>query len=128
MNCLLDSCTFLWLAQQPAQISPAAAAAIDEPANDLWLSDASILEIVLKHSAGKLPLPDAPRIWIPDKLNYHQVQSLPLTPDIMYRSGELPRTHADPFDRLLAAQAIEAGMTVLSPDAPLSQLGASRLW
>jgi PIN domain nuclease of toxin-antitoxin system len=37
-------------------------------------------------------------------------------------------THSDPFDRMLAAQAIDAGMTILSPDAPLSGLGASRLW
>ena len=38
------------------------------------------------------------------------------------------RVHPDPFDRLLAAQAIESGMTILSPDAPLSLLGASRVW
>jgi PIN domain nuclease of toxin-antitoxin system len=40
----------------------------------------------------------------------------------------LPRVHADPFDRLLAAQAMEHGMTILSPDTPLSLLGASRIW
>ena len=128
VRCLLDTCTFLWLAQQPTQISPTAAAAINEPGNDLLLSDVSILEIVLKHAAGKLPLPDAPRTWIPEKLKFHQLDSLPLTLEVFYRSGELPRVHADPFDRLIAAQAIEAGLVLLSPDAPLSSLGASRLW
>jgi PIN domain nuclease of toxin-antitoxin system len=107
---LLDTCTFLWLAQQPSQISAAAAAAIDDPANDLGVSEASLLEVVLKHAAGRLPLPDAPRVWIPEKLEFHQLQLLSLTPEVIYRCGELPKAHADPFDRLLAAHAIEAGM------------------
>ncbi len=125
---LLDTCAFLWLAQQPAMVSPRAAAAIDDAGNELFVSDVSIWEITLKHSAGRLPLPGAPRRWIPAKLSYHQLQSLRLDHAALYRSGELPRLHPDPFDRLLAAQAIEAGMTLLSPDAPLSLLGAARLW
>ena len=128
MKLLLDTCTFLWLAQQPDKISSAASDLIDEPDNNLLLSEVSVLEIVMKHSAGKLPLPDLPKKWIPAKLNYHQLVSLPLSAEIMYRSGELPRVHNDPFDRLLAAQAIEAGLTVVSPDKPISDLGASRVW
>ncbi len=125
---LLDTCAFLWLAQQPAMVSPRAAAAIDDAGNELFVSDVSIWEITLKHSAGRLPLPGAPRRWIPAKLSYHQLQSLRLDHAALYRSGELPRVHPDPFDRLLAAQAIEAGMTLLSPDTPLSLLGAARVW
>jgi PIN domain nuclease of toxin-antitoxin system len=125
---LLDTCTFLWLAQQPSQISAAAAGAIDDPANDLGVSEVSLMEVVLKHAAGKLPLPDAPRVWIPAKLDFHQLQLLSLTPEVIYRCGELPKVHADPFDRLLAAHAIEVGMPVLSPDWSLSLLGASRIW
>jgi PIN domain nuclease of toxin-antitoxin system len=125
---LLDTCTFLWLAQQPAMISPTAATAINDPSNDLFLSDTTVLEIVLKYSAGKLPLPGAPNAWIPEKVRFHQLQSLALTREAVYRSGDLPRVHADPFDRLLAAQAIESEMTLISPDAPLSLLGASRIW
>lgn len=109
-------------------ISSTAAEAINDPSNELFLSDASILEIVLKHSAGKLPLPGAPRTWIPAKMSFHQLQSLALTHHAVFRSGELPRVHPDPFDRLLAAQAVEEGMTLLSPDTPLSRLGASRIW
>jgi PIN domain nuclease of toxin-antitoxin system len=125
---LLDTCTFLWLAQQPAMISSTAAEAINDPSNELFLSDASIIEIVLKHSAGKLPLPGPPRAWIPEKVSFHQLQSLALAHRAVFRSGELPRVHPDPFDRLLAAQAVEEGMTLLSPDTPLSRLGASRIW
>jgi PIN domain nuclease of toxin-antitoxin system len=125
---LLDTCTFLWLAQQPSLISAQAAAAIDDPANDLGVSEVSLLEVVLKHAAGKLPLPDAPRVWILERLAFHQLQLLSLTPETIYRCGELPRVHADPFDRLLAAHAIETGMAVISPDRFLSLLGASRIW
>jgi PIN domain nuclease of toxin-antitoxin system len=125
---LLDTCTFLWLAQQPAALSDAAVTAIDDLANELWVSDVSIWEIAMKHSAGRLPLPGSPRKWIPAKLAYHQLLGLSLNHEAIYRSGELPRCHADPFDRLLAAQAIEEGFTVLSPDLSLSALGARRAW
>ena len=88
----------------------------------------SIWEVTLKHAAGRLPLPATPRKWIPEKFAYHHFKALSLDHPAIYRSGELPRIHPDPFDRLLAAQAIGAGMTILSPDRPLSLLGASRLW
>ena len=56
MRLLLDTCTFLWLALEPSKISPAATLALDDEANELFLSDASVWEIALKHKAGKLPL------------------------------------------------------------------------
>ena len=128
MRYLLDTCTFLWISQQPSQLSSAAAAVVHDSGNDLYVSDVSLWEITLKHSTGKLPLPASPRTWIPEKFAHHKFKSLSLDQDAIYRSGELPRVHLDPFDRLLAAQAMESGMTLLSPDAPLSLLGASRLW
>lgn len=128
MKLLLDTCAFLWLSQQPDMISATAGDLIDDPDNDLFLSEVSVLEILMKHSVGKLPLPDAPRKWIPAKLGFHQVGSLPLLAGVMFRSGELPRVHADPSDRLLAAQAIEDGLTLLSPDHSFSASGASRAW
>lgn len=69
---LLDTCTFLWHAQSPSHLSTAAVAALNEPDGEHFLSDVSLLEICLKHSAGKLPLPSTPREWIPPKLDYHQ--------------------------------------------------------
>ena len=128
MSILLDTCTFLWVSQQPAMLSPAAVAVINDQSQVLYVSDVSLWEICLKHSAGKLPLPAPPRQWIPAKMAHHQFRPLALSPPAIFRSGELPRVHSDPFDRLLAAQAIEAGLTLLSPDTPLSWLGASRIW
>ncbi len=109
-------------------VSASAAAAIDDESSDLFVSDVSLWEIALKHSAGRLPMPAAPRRWIPEKLKYHQLQRLPIEPAAIYRSGELPRSHSDPFDRLIAAHAMESRLILLSPDASLSLLGASRVW
>ena len=80
MRLLLDTCTFLWLAQQPDKISRSAAQLINEQDNELFLSEVSVLEIVMKHSAGKLPLPKNPRDWIPEKIKFHQLISQPILP------------------------------------------------
>jgi PIN domain nuclease of toxin-antitoxin system len=128
MKVLLDTCTFIWLAMPQGKLSAIATQIINDPANTLFLSDVSIWEICLKHSSGKLALPDTPRVWVPQQTDFFHIHDFNLDPASIYRSGELPRVHPDPFDRLLAAQAIESGMTILSPDTPLSLLGASRVW
>ena len=125
---LLDTCAFLWFAQQPAMLSVGARDSLNDPASELFVSDVSVLEITLKHSTGKLPLPDVPRVWIPEKFAHHGLRRLALTQAVIFLSGELPRVHNDPFDRLLAAQALEEDLTILSPDRPLALLGASTLW
>ena len=128
MNALLDTCTFLWLALEPSRISSAAQQVLDDPRTTRQLSQVSVLEIVLKHRAGKLPLPLPPAVWIPSRRDFFQIEDLPLDENVIYRAGSLPSGHEDPFDRLIAAHAIESGSTLLSPDAPLGQLGASRIW
>jgi PIN domain nuclease of toxin-antitoxin system len=125
---LLDTCAFIWLALNPARLSTAATGVINDPGNELLLSDVSVWEIVLKHTAGKLALPDAPRLWVPTRRAFFQLHPLPVAEAALFRSGELPKIHPDPFDRLLAAQAIEADLTVLTPDLPFERLGAQRVW
>ena len=128
MNALLDTCTFLWLALEPERISVSARDIIDDPTTVRLLSQVSVLEIVLKYRAGELPLPLPPETWIPSRRDFFQIENLPLGESVIYRAGTLPAGHDDPFDRLIAAHAIESGSTVLSPDTPLSLLGASRIW
>lgn len=128
MKLLLDTCTFLWLALEPERLSASAVKVIDDPASRLFLSDVSVWEMVLKHAAGKLPLPDSPHAWLPQQIGHWQLESLPIAQSALYRSGTLPNIHHDPFDRLLAACAMESGLTMLSPDQPLSALGAARIW
>ena len=128
VNLLLDTCAFLWLAGNPSQLSSAAVAAIDQPSNLLFLSDVSVWEIVLKNAAGKLPLPEPPRIWIPKQVSFFQLNRQTIDFEAMFRSGELPGFHRDPFDRLIAAQALAHQLIIVTPDLPLKQLGADTCW
>lgn len=128
MKLLLDTCAFFWLAGEPAKLSREAAAAIDDPANTIYLSYVTLWEIVLKNSAGKLPLPGAPRLWVPEQIRFFGLTIVDLSPEAIFRSGELPRVHNDPFDRLLAATAIIEDCTVISPDPPFRALGARTIW
>ncbi len=128
MIALLDTCTFLWLALEPSRLSEPCRAVIDDESNQLVFSQVSVWEITLKNSVGKLPLPLPPREWIPTRRAFFQLEAVQPTEAAIFRSGELPRVHADPFDRLIAAHAIEANFTILSPDTPLSDLGAARIW
>ncbi len=128
MNALLDTCTFLWLAFEPGRISAVAREILDDPGTVRRLSQVSVLEIVFKHRAGKLSLPLPPEQWIPTRREFFQLEDLPLTEKVIYRCGGLPSGHDDPFDRLLAAHAIESGSTLLTPDTPLGLLGAARIW
>ncbi len=89
---------------------------------------AGVWEITFKHSAGKLPLPMAPRLWIPSRLSFFQIELLPMDENVVFLSGELPPVHKDPFDRLHAAESIYRSLPILSPDEPISDLGAKRFW
>lgn len=128
MNVLLDTCTFLWLALEPGRIATAAQRLLDDPGNVRRLSQVSVLDIVLKFRAGKLPLPLPPESWIPSRRQFFQLEDLPIDESVIYRAGTLPDGHEDPIDRLIAAHVIESGSTLLSPDTPLSLLGAARIW
>lgn len=128
MNLLLDTCCFLWLAFESKKLSPVAAAMIDDTSNTLFLSDVSLWEITLKNTSGKLPLPMHPSDWLPSRRAFFGAQALPILESAIFLTSDLPLIHADPFDRLIVAQAILNNFTILSPDRPLSLLGANRLW
>lgn len=127
MNCLLDTCVFLWLALDPARLSKPAVEAINA-APRRFFSSAGLMEIAIKHSAGKLPLPENPRAWVASRLAFFHVDLLPMDAEVIFLSGELPRMHSDPFDRLIVAESIHHRLQVITPDEPFSALGAERLW
>ena len=98
MDVLLDTCAFIWLCSEPEKFSEKASEII-EKAGDLFLSDASIFEMAVKQSSGKLSLPDSPRRWINEQVSSWGIVLLPLTHDDIFLSAELPLHHKDPFDR-----------------------------
>jgi len=127
MNCLLDTCVFLWLALEPARLSKRAVDAINT-APKRFFSSAGLMEIAIKHSAGRLPLPENPRAWATSRMAFFQIELLPMDAEVVFLSGELPRLHSDPFDRLIAAESLHRNIPVITPDEPISALGARRIW
>lgn len=125
---LLDTCAFLWLALDPDRIPTEAATLLNDTRNPRLLSQVSVLEIVWKYRVGKLPLPLPPEEWIPSRRKFFSILELPLSDSVIYQSGHLPGLHADPFDRLIAAQARERGCAVLTSDPHIRDLGARVVW
>ena len=128
MNLLLDSCTLIWLASEPARLSQAATATINSPEAILHVSHASLWGIALKHGAGKLTLPTAPRHWWTEQVGKWGLVELPLTAEVLLRGSELPAHHKDPFDRILLAQSLMHDLAVVSPDEALPPYGVRVVW
>ncbi len=128
MNLLLDSCTLIWLVSAPHLLSPTATRLIDSSRNGLWLSDCTVWEICLKWQAGKLKLPAPPRLWIQQQQQQWQLESLSIQRVHLFQVSELPLYHRDPYDRLLVAQAIQEGFTILTPDAEIHKYPVSFAW
>ena len=128
MALLLDTCTFLWLTAEPARLESVARAAIDADAAQLFLSDASVWEVCLKWQAAKIRLPSPPRRWFADQMLAWRVDRLALEHEHFYRATELPAGHKDPFDRLLVAQAIHKGLSIVTPDPMIHAYPVAVIW
>ena len=115
MKILLDTCSFLWIASDAPQLSPAARH-LFLTAEQVWLSAASCQEIVVKHQLGKLPLPEAPARYIPRIRDEHGIAALAIDETDALHLSTLPSIHRDPFDRLLISQSICRGLVILTPD------------
>jgi PIN domain nuclease of toxin-antitoxin system len=125
---LLDTCTFLWIAGQPAALSPRARTLFQDPDNEIHLSAASSWEIAIKYALGRLPLPESPERLIPRLRERHGIAALPIDEEATLHLSRLPDHHRDPFDRILVAQAIVHGMTLLTPDPLVTQYPARVIW
>jgi PIN domain nuclease of toxin-antitoxin system len=128
MRLLLDTHTLLWFQADDPQLSPNAKAAIEDPANERWLSPVSLLEIALKNRLGKLPLPAPFGTLYPSTLVADDIHLLPIEPRHIEPLTTLPFHHKDPFDRLIAATALVETMRLVSDDVILDAYGVNRLW
>lgn len=116
MKLLIDTCTFLWIASDSPRLSKKAAAAFLDRNNERYLSSASAWEIGIKYAVGRLPLPERPDVFVPRVREASGIASLAIDEESALHAGKLPGLHSDPFDRMLVAQAIVHGMTILTPD------------
>jgi len=126
--CILDTCTFIWLCAEPTRLSEPVREVIEAADTQLVLGDISVLEIALKWQAGKITLPEPPRVWVERQTGIWSIQALPISREHMYRTSELPEHHRDPFDRLLVAAALAEGATILTPDPAIHRYPVSWRW
>jgi PIN domain nuclease of toxin-antitoxin system len=125
---LLDTCTFLWLDSGSGKVSKTALAAFLEPANERYLSASSAWEIAIKYALGRLSLPMRPETHVPMVREKSGIGTLRVDEESALYAARLPRLHADPFDRILVAQAMVHGMVILTPDDAIAQYGVRVLW
>jgi PIN domain nuclease of toxin-antitoxin system len=128
MKLLLDTCSFLWAVRGDERMSAEAVALFRDPANEVYLSSVSAWEIALKHQLGKLPLADSPARYVPRERERHGIEPLALAEADALLLDRLPPLHADPFDRLLICQAVQHGMTLLTPDAMIHRYPVPVRW
>jgi len=128
MNCLLDTCTFLWIIAGAKELSPTAKELFTNPANDIWLSVVSLWEISVKQALGKLPLPSPMERFLLEQRERHGIAVLPLQERAVLHLHKLPPLHRDPFDRMLICQAIEHDCLLLTPDPLITQYPVRVRW
>ncbi len=118
MKVLLDTQIMVWITVDDARLRPATRAAL-ESADAIYLSTASIWEISIKRAQGRLTVPDD----LLDRVRASAIEPLPVTMEHGWLAGGLPMLHTDPFDRMIIAQAIAEGMTLVTSDRRMREYG-----
>jgi len=124
---LVDTHVLLWALLRPAELEVRAARALRSPSNEVLVSAASFWEIAIKVAAGKLRLPGEPAAWLPRAVARTGFALLDVTGQHGLAAGALPSHHRDPFDRMLAAQALVEGLVVATRDPHFAPYGVAVL-
>jgi len=127
MKLLLDTHAFIWWDSDPAQLSATALSAIRDPANEVWLSTASVWEMVIKSQLGKLSL-RLPLADIVSQQLANGVQIWDISVGHVLAVETLPSIHKDPFDRMLAAQSMVEDAKLVTGDPIFAQYPVQVLW
>jgi PIN domain nuclease of toxin-antitoxin system len=128
MRYLLDTHTLLWAAFRRDLLSPHALRVLAQPGSEMIVSAASAWEITAKYRLGKLNYARALAVDLIPRITSVGYRLLPISVEHAVRAGLLPGDHMDPFDRMLAAQAIHENLPLLSNDARLDVFGIWREW
>ena len=128
MRLLLDSHVLLWALYEPEKLSPLAAELIADLSNELFVSLATVWELGNKAVTHRLPLAGSSVERMFERIEQLGVTFLPITqPDIL-DAINLPQHHADPFDRMLVAQAQANSLHLLTKDADIARYDVPVLW
>jgi PIN domain nuclease of toxin-antitoxin system len=114
VKCLLDTHILLWWIEDDPKLRADLRATIADPANEALVSAATLWEAAIKRALGKIRF-ETPVLLA--ALDQGGIDVLPITADHALAAGDLPRHHDDPFDRMLVAQAIARGVTLITRDS-----------
>lgn len=128
MKLLLDTHSFLWFINGDKHLSPNAYSMMTETTNKRFLSVASLWEIDIKISLGKLTIAEPLETFFHHQLTINGIALLGITLHHAIAVRHLPFHHRDPFDRLLVAQSMLEHMPIVSKDATLDAYSVTRLW
>ena len=123
MKLLLDTHLLLWVISQSGRLSPRARDLIGDPDNELLFSVASVWEIAIKHGQRRVDFQVDPRLLRRTLLS-DDYSELAVTGEHAVAVAGLPPLHRDPFDRILVAQSIVEGITLLTSDPRVAQYPA----
>jgi PIN domain nuclease of toxin-antitoxin system len=124
---LVDTHVFLWMQTEPERLG-SARALLEDDGTELLLSAASSWEIAVKWALGKLPLPEPPDRYVPDRMQRTAMTALAVSHHHALTVAELPTHHRDPFDRLLVAQAMSEDLPLITADAALRPYDIDLVW
>jgi PIN domain nuclease of toxin-antitoxin system len=122
-NLLLDTQVLLWWKEGSRKLGPLARREIETHAASTRVSAVSAWEIAIKSQLGRLKLAAPLHTWMPDELERDGFEMLSVTVEHAVAVAALPARHADPFDRLLIAQARLEGLTIVTSDLAFDDYG-----
>jgi len=128
MRILLDTCVVIWATLTPSALSRRTREIIADHANGVLVSAASAWEIATKVRIGKLPGAEKLEHDFLQVMEDAGYTLLAIDAACALRAGRLVADHRDPFDRMIAAQALALDIPVLSPDPQLDQFAIRRIW
>lgn len=128
MDLLLDTCALILFLEDDPRLPGRLSAKLEDPANRCHVSLASLWEIAIKASLGKLRAAYANRADFPELLRANGFTLISPDWHAMQRAAFLPQHHRDPFDRLLVAEAQLRGWPLVSCDDKLDLYGVTRIW
>ena len=124
---LLDTNAFLYFINKDSALSETAKNTLESEVG-LLISTASLWEIAIKFSIGKLILPDSFENFIPSQIHQNDIEILPVTLFHLEKVSVLPFYHKDPFDRLIIAQSAVEDLPVISSDTAFDSYKIKRIW
>ena len=128
MKLLVDTHAYIWWGVDPIKLSKKAAEALSRPDSEIYVSVASLWEIVIKSQLGKLKLPVSPQVFAARLREENLVRTLPILETHVYAHTTLSAIHRDPFDRMLIAQSLAEGLVLLTNDPRIRDYGIPTLW